>query len=354
MKYLIIPALAGTLFLGGCAELMGNTGAPVVQAENRASIVVRTQVLSGGVRTAAVPRLTADSIDHLVLKIFELAGTTETPVLDEEGKEVTADLTRNQLSNLITFSKLKPQTTYRIRAYAYKAPGTAPENLISTNDAGSYVDVEILVDDRPTVTTLKVKLIDVDFDGKGTFQGVTVTPGGYLPTGPVTITIEDAVVDEPLVEGTPAHQGMIDMYLPDFKNGMTWTYKTVYTIGGVPVLPETTVVQEISELTAGGFTLTTTTTEAGGEPVVETEAKTAAEWFPPATALRELHLYENVTVGAGTYSGSPKFGLATNTTLDRHYMWLANAVGMVQYQRKVMTEQGELTVLQTLESFESP
>ena len=353
MKYLIIPALAGTLFLGGCAELMNPTGTPVVQTENRASIVVRTQVVTGGVRTAAVPRLTADSINHLVLQIFELAGTTETPVLDEEGKEVKADLTRNQLSNLITFDKLKHQTKYRIRAYAYKAPGTDPADLISTTDAGSYVDVEILVEDRPTVTTLKVKLIDVDFDGQGSFQGVTVTPGGYLPTGPVTITIGDAVVDEPLVEGTPAHQGMIDMYLPAFKNGMTWTYKTVYTIGGVPVLPETTVVQVISGVTAEGFTLTTTTTEAGGEPIVEPEAKTAAEWFPPASALRELD-YESVTVGAGTYNGSPKFALAANTTLDRHYMWLANAVGMVQYQRKVMTDQGELTVLQTLESFVSP
>lgn len=351
MKYLIIPALAGTLFLGGCAELMGNTGAPVVQAENRASIVVRTQVLSGGVRTAAVPRLTADSIDHLVLKIFELAGTTETPVLDEEGKEVTADLTRNQLSNLITFSKLKPQTTYRIRAYAYKAPGTAPENLISTTDAGSYVDVEILVDDRPTVTTLKVKLIDVDFDGQGTFQGVDVTPGGYRPTGPVGISIEEA--PETFPEGTPAHQVMLDDMRPPFKNGMTWTYKAVTTIAGAPYGPEMTVVQVISDLTAGNFKVTTTKTQEGAEPDITEELQTPADWYPPAEELRFI-TYEDVTIGEVTYRNAEKYALASNSATNKQYMWLAHGIGMVQYQWKMMTENGEGILLQTLQSFESP
>lgn len=347
MKYLIIPALAGTLFLGGCAELMGNTGAPVVQAENRASIVVRTQVVSGSVHTAAVPRLTADSINHLVLKIFELAGTTETPVRDEDGKEVSADLTRNQLSNLITFDKLKPQTKYRIRAYAYKAPGTAPENLISTTDEGSYVDVEILVDDRPTVTTLKVKLKDVDFDGQHTFQGVKVTPGGYLPTGPVTVTIGEAL------EGTPAHQVMLDDMRPDFKNGMTWTYKAITTIAGIPYGPEVSVVQVISDLTAGGFKVTTTTTEEGQQPETKDETKTPANWYPSADDLRFI-TYEDVTIGDVTYRNAEKYGKLTNSATNKEYMWLAHGIGMVQFQWKMMTENGEGIILQTLQSFESP
>lgn len=347
MKYLLIPALAGTLFLGGCADLLRTSGPVVTPAENRASIVVRTQVVAGGMRTAAVPKLTADSINHLVLQIFELDGTQEKPLLDADGNAVQEDLTRNQLSSLITFSKLKAQTKYRIRASAYRAPGTDAANLISTTDAGSYVDVEVLDYDRPTVATLKVKLIDVDFDGQGTFQGVTVTPGGYLPTGPVGISIEGGL------EGNPAHQVMLDDYLPPFKNGMTWTYKTVTTLDGVPYGPEKTVIQVISNVASAGFTVTTTTIQEGKAPKDFEEQKTAAEWYPSAETLRELP-YEDVTVGAGSYAQAAKFGLASNTATNKQYMWIAHGVGMVKFQWTMMTEDGEGIVLQTLESFVSP
>ncbi|MNK72852.1 hypothetical protein D3C87_923390 [compost metagenome] len=349
MKYLLIPVLAGTLLLGGCTDLLRTSGPTVTVVENRASIVLRTQVVAGGLRAAAVPKLTADSINHLVLQIFELEGTQEKPVLDANGNAVKEDLTRNQLSSLITFSKLKPLTKYRIRAYAYRAPGTDAANLISTTDAGSYVDVDVLDDERPAVATLKVKLIDVDFDGQGTFQGVTVTPGGYRPTGPVTISI--GTPDPLLNEGTPAHQGMIDIYVPPFKNGMKWTYHVLQTLGASQVTG--TVVQEISNVTPAGFTVTTTYTEPPNAPSVTTAAMTAATWYPSAAALRELN-YETVTVGAGTFNGAAKLASAENTAANKQYMWLAGQEGLIKFEQRTMTEGGEMVILQTLQEFFNP
>jgi hypothetical protein len=343
MKNLIIPALAGTLFLGGCAELLRNTTPTVSVLENKASIVVRTQVLPGGVRTAATtPNLTADSINHLVLQIFELDGDNEAPILDANNQEIRQDLTRNQLGSLITFSNLKPQTTYRIRAYAYNAPGTDAQNLISTTDSGSYVDVEVQTDDRPTVTTLKVKLIDVDFNGQGAFQGVTVTPGGYRPTGPVAISIMPA--EGPLNEGQPAVQGLLDIYLPVFADGMRWTYQTVTTVAGVPTTE--TLVQEVSGVTGDGFTLTETSTASNApEPQTTNRPMTASGWFPPASELREIG-YEPVTVLAGTYDGDTiKFAAAGNTASNRQYLWLTGNGGLVLMTHEFRNELGQDVVV---------
>ncbi len=351
MKNLIIPALAGTLFLGGCAELLRNTTPTVSVLENKASIVVRTQVLPGGVRTAATtPNLTAASINHLVLQIFELAGQVETPVLDANNQPITQDLTNSRLGSLITFGNLKPQTTYRIRAYAYNAPGTDAQNLISTTDSGSYVDVEVLTDDRPMVTTLKVKLIDVDFNGQGTFQGVTVTPGGYRPTGPVTVSIVPAEVL--LNEGSPAEQGMLDIYLPFFADGMKWTYQTVTTVAGVPTTE--TLVQEVSGVTQDGFTLTETSTASNApEPQTTSKPMTASGWFPPASELRDLG-YESVTVLAGTYAGdTTKFAAAGNTSQNKRYYWITGNGGLVLMTHEFKNaENQDVVVRQELVSFE--
>jgi hypothetical protein len=362
MKYLLIPALAGTLILGGCADLLRTSGPTVTVVENRASIVVRTQVVTGGLRPAAVPKLTADSIHHLVLQIFELDGTQEKPVLDANGDEVQEDLTRNQLSSLITFEKLKPQTKYRIRAYAYNAPGTSPANLISTTDAGSYVDVQVLDDDRPAVTTLRVKLIDVDFDGQGTFQGVTVTPGGYRPTGPVGISIESPDPDpDPLLnEGNPASQGLLDLYMPPFKNGMKWTYRTVATIGELQFTH--LFVQEISNVitedtpngpVVSAFTVTETSTDGDNPPEVEVSQKTPDTWFPPVVNLRDL-LNESVSVGAGNYNGAAKLASAHNTASSKVYFWLATGVGLVKVEQTISTDNGPTVIVQTLEEFINP
>ena len=363
MKYLIIPALAGTLFLGGCAELMQSTGTAVTPAENRASIVVRTQVIAGGVQTAAVPKLTHENIDHLVLQIFELNGLTEKAVLDAGGNPVKERLTRNKLSNLITFSKLKAQTKYRIRASAYRAPESIPANLISTTDAGSYVDVQVLDDDRPTVTTLKVKLIDVDFDGQGTFQGVDVTPGGYRPTGPVTISIDNPPPDPDalLNEGKQASQGLLDIYTPVFKNGMIWRYKLLQTVGGqeytgsfVQVISNVVETEDEDGKPITRFTLQETVTWGDNEPEVgEPEARTSLTWYPPASEFHDL-FNEDVTIDGKTYQAAAKLGSAKNTATSKQYMWLDHAIGVIQIEHFFPSDYGPAHVRQTLEVFISP
>jgi hypothetical protein len=350
MTKFIIPALAGTLFLGGCAELVRNTPPSVSTAQNEASIIVRPQVLSGGYRNQAVPKLTAAQINHLTIQIFELNGVQEAPVLDATGKPVLQDLAKNQLATLLTFSKLKPQTTYRIRAYAYDAPGTLAENLISTTDAGSYVDVAVLEDDRPTSALLKVTLKDVDFDGQGSFQGVTVISGGYHSKGPVTITIGGALLNE----GAPAEQGMLDIYRPNFAAGMTWTYEVVTTRGAVQ--STATLTQEISNVTPDDFTLTETTTPSDDplNPKTTVKQMTAAGWFPPAAGLKDMG-YVTLTLGEVTYAGElTKFAAATNTTTDHTYYWITAQKGLIQKVSTFPSEQGQTTVRQSLVSFTSP
>lgn len=359
MKYLIIPALAGTLFLSGCADLMRNSGTTVAPVENKASIVVRTQIVAGGYQTAA-GRLTSADIDHLVLQIFELNGATEKAVLDAQGNPVREDLTRNKLSSLITFSQLKAETKYRIRASAYKAPGTAPADLISTTDANSYVDVQVDTDERPTVTTLKVKLIDVDFNGQGTFQGVVVTPGGFRSTGPVSISIDDADPGDFLNEGNPASQGLLNLYTPVFKDGMTWRYKLVQTDGDAEYTGS--FVQVISNVVTEntpdgpvvtGFTVTETVTWEDNEPDVEVSQLTPETWFPPASDLRDL-LNENIVVEGKAYNGAAKLASAQNTATQKTYMWLAWGTGVVKIERLIPTQNGPITIIQSLEEFTSP
>ena len=55
--------------------------------------------------------------------------------------------------------------------------------MISTSDAASYTDVTLTSNDRPTLATLRVKLVDVLFDGQATSGGVAVTNGGYSTPG---------------------------------------------------------------------------------------------------------------------------------------------------------------------------
>lgn len=342
MTYLLIPALAGTLFLVGCTGLMQTTAPVVDVSEKTASIVVRTQVQPGGYRTMADPRLTINHIDHIVLSLYELVNGQEVEVRDEQGEAITHDLTRANLGSLITFSKLKPQTTYRIKAAAYKAPGTNPADLISTTDATSFVDVAVTDDDRPFVTTLKVKLMDVVFDGQATFNGVVVTPGGYLPTGPVTISIEpgDENDDDLLNEGTPAHQGMIDLYVPSFTEGMTWTYRIAYR--HPEGTREATKSVLVTNVGAPLMTVTTTITwdDEPDNPVVGTTAATVADWLPPATALRELDYDPQVFKGE-LLGDVPVFAYADNTPLDRAYVWLAHGIGIFKTVVITQTPEGD-------------
>jgi hypothetical protein len=114
-----------------------------------------------------VSAYTKDSIQHLRLALFVVTDTTEAPALQSDGvTPITADLVKPTGSSTafldvpVTFSKLKPNTTYRVKAFAYKAAGTDALDLISTLDANSYATITLGAETTPTLAEqLKVTLI---------------------------------------------------------------------------------------------------------------------------------------------------------------------------------------------------
>jgi hypothetical protein len=144
-------------------------------------IAVLPQVSEAGYATqAVVTPYSQASINHLTLRLFKVVAGAEAPVLDANGNPLSRDLSGAQLGNPVTFSNLAPNSTYRVRAAAYKAPGTSAGDLISTVDSSSYVDIPLVNDDRPPLAVLRVKLVDVLFSGQASASGIQVVNGGYL------------------------------------------------------------------------------------------------------------------------------------------------------------------------------
>ena len=164
------------------ADNSGVPGTMTVMSEAGVTMIVHAEPVEGAFQTQAiVPRYTKASINHLLIELFKLDPSTqfETPVVDEAGKRVSLDLQNSQIDSPAQINNLAPNTVYRIRCFAYKAPGTDTYNLISTTDARSYTDLAIGNDDLVEVSA-KVRLIDVPFSGTAEVPGVTVVEGGYL------------------------------------------------------------------------------------------------------------------------------------------------------------------------------
>lgn len=159
--------LATSLMLTGCT--MGRSLA------SRATLILEPGIQAGSYFTkTTLTAYTQASINHLILKLYTYDGS-------EHDQGIQKAIPNAQLGNPITFANLKANTTYRIKAYAYF---TSDESqLISTSDVNSYTDVTLINDDRPTIASLKVKLIDQAFNGQATASGVVVTSGGYLSAG---------------------------------------------------------------------------------------------------------------------------------------------------------------------------
>lgn len=151
-----------------------------MQSLGRSTLVVRPEY--GRTTQTSVNPYTQADINHLTLKLFTTA---------EQDLSISKDLVNAQLGNAIAFSNLKNNTNYRIRAYAYATSGTG--SCISTNDSGSYTDVLVGTDDRPTLATLSVKLIDKDFNGQGT-GSLQITNGGYILPDPEAMALRHSQV----------------------------------------------------------------------------------------------------------------------------------------------------------------
>jgi streptogramin lyase len=147
--------------------------------------MVKPQVIAGGYEAQAlVENYKKSDIKHLVIKVFELQGDVELPVVDEAGNHVQVDLLNAELDVPLKFSNLF-KTTYRIRCDAYRAPGVNPADRISVTE-GSFTDVHIQSNNSPTVVALRVKLNDVPFIAGGT-TSIEVTDGGIVRSGPVKV-----------------------------------------------------------------------------------------------------------------------------------------------------------------------
>ncbi len=147
------------LVLSGCAQV-----SPLARHEaGGATLTLTPRYLSGGYRAqAVVPQIDVTSVNHLVIELNRVTAQGEEPVLTPDGGRVAADLARTELSSSITFAHLARNTTYRIRAYAYRDAGTDPGDLISVS-AESYVDVAVGDDDMPALSPLTVKLTATPF-----------------------------------------------------------------------------------------------------------------------------------------------------------------------------------------------
>lgn len=162
--------IAATLCLVGCAVIQPITGSSTLILKPQISGMVYTQ--------AEVPVYATASINHLVVTLFPLQDAVE------QAAVASSTLNNAQLDNPVVFSSLKANTTYRAKSQAYLTADNS--QLISTQDSNSYTDIQVLSDDRPTVGTLKVKLIDRAFNGVAT-SSLAITNGGYLPVGAETM-----------------------------------------------------------------------------------------------------------------------------------------------------------------------
>jgi len=158
----ILSLSLGTL--AGCATLAGPLGST---ADGPVTLRLQPTVQDGGLRTQALVRAwTRSDIEHVVVRLKRVDGGSEADVL-VAGSPVMVDVASRSLSAPIVLNGLKRNTTYRVRASAYKAPGEAAENLISEGD-GSKATVTVGVDDAPPLAALPIKLKDQVFSATAT------------------------------------------------------------------------------------------------------------------------------------------------------------------------------------------
>jgi hypothetical protein len=184
MKRSWILALSlGTL--AGCATLAGPLGQ---SSEGPVTLRLQPTVRDGGLRTQALLKAwTRSDIDHVVVSLHKVEGSNESAAL-VAGNPLKLDVASGSLSAPIVLKGLRRNTTYRVRASAYKAPGEAAEHLISEG-GGSKVTLEVNLDDAPPIAALPIQLKDQVFSANATTSFDIVT-GKVVNEGSVTATID--------------------------------------------------------------------------------------------------------------------------------------------------------------------
>lgn len=169
---------AGALLLAGCTPV-----SLFPSFEGNATLVLKPRIESAGFRTqVTVSPYGQPNVHRLEVSLYTVANSTETPVLIN-GNPLTKTILNADLGKDVVFGNLRHETTYRAKSRAF----TAADLLISTEDADSYTDIVVGTDDRPTVSNLKVKLINKVFSGEATASGVIVATGSLVPSGAETL-----------------------------------------------------------------------------------------------------------------------------------------------------------------------
>lgn len=182
MTQRLFALASGLLLLAGCA--MGPQNAPLNKG---ATLVLNPELVSGAYRTQASESAyyAKSDIDYVIVTLFTVKDGVESPVTVNDAP-VNRTVLGAGLDAPVTFKNLHAQTTYRVKAEAYKVE-PALIRLISTKDADSTTDIVVTNEDRPTVGTLKVRLAPKLFNGERNIH-VDITPGGLKSEGEETMT----------------------------------------------------------------------------------------------------------------------------------------------------------------------
>lgn len=163
-RHVLGGLLAAAIAACGALAPAGMSAVAPAVAVAQASLVVVPSLDRGYGPMSLYAPYTRQSVQHLVLRLATLDGDpanpVEHPVMDPAGQPVQLDVPAAALGSPVSFARLRSNTRYRVRAYAYQNPGVAEADLISHVDASSYVDVAVGADDAPAMAQLKVRLRD--------------------------------------------------------------------------------------------------------------------------------------------------------------------------------------------------
>ncbi|HEY9899839.1 MAG TPA: NHL repeat-containing protein [Pantanalinema sp.] len=176
-----ILSCALSLALVGCAGLNPPSAQVGVVGQARvahARVVLQPSVTPARGLQAVINAYTASSINRLdVVPYVQTTPGTFWPLSASTGTatdsadpaamlRVTQSSPSINVTKPIVLDNLQPNVTYRFYARAYDSQGT----LISSNDSGSYAELAVGNEDRPTLGALPIKLVDRAFSGSTTVR----------------------------------------------------------------------------------------------------------------------------------------------------------------------------------------
>lgn len=174
----ILAMLMGLTLVSGCALVQPFTS-------QNARLLVYPSVADGSLTTQSdISAITQANINHVKIALFTVSETNVESAVLSGGNPVTANVAAASVgtNTPVEFTNLKPETHYRVRAYAYDDASFDVAHQISV-DASSSIDIPMVKNDAPAIVKLKLKLKDTYFNGQAT-SSINVTDSTYIETSP--------------------------------------------------------------------------------------------------------------------------------------------------------------------------